>query len=230
VAIINEAVTKGVNDKAQYKKSKFDWLNIPEHWKEIRAKNAFFESDDKAKGVEELLSVSHYTGVTPRSEKNVNMFLAETYEGYKLCKKNDLVINTMWAWMGALGISEYDGIVSSGYGVYRFKNKGTFIPSYLNYLLRTPGYVGEYIKRSKGIHSSRWRLYADEFFQITIICPPIEEQREIVAYIQRETWNIDQTVARFKKEIALLEEYKSSLISEVVTGKIDVREEVAAWT
>jgi type I restriction enzyme, S subunit len=227
-AIINEAVTQGIKQKVQYRKSKLDCLSIPEHWKEIRAKNVFFESQDKAKGDEELLSVSHYTGVTPRSEKNVYMFLAESYEGYKLCKKDDLVINTMWAWMGALGISEYDGIVSSGYGVYRFKNKNTFIPMYLNYLLRTPGYVGEYIKRSKGIHSSRWRLYPDEFFQITIICPPIEEQMDIVVYIQRETHKIDQSVARLGKEIDLLKEYRTALISEVVTGKLDVRQEVVS--
>jgi type I restriction enzyme, S subunit len=226
VAIINDAAIKGVNQKVNYKKSELGWLSIPEHWKEIRAKNVFFESQDKAKGHEELLSVSHYTGITPRREKNVNMFLADSYEGYKLCKKDDLVINTMWAWMGALGISKYDGIVSSGYGVYRFKNKNTFIPMFLNYLLRIPGYVGEYTKRSKGIHSSRWRLYADEFFQITIICPPLEEQRKIVSFIIKETQKIDQSVIKIEKEIALLIEYKNSLISEVVSGQIDVRDEV----
>ena len=225
-AIINEAVTRGVNLKVKCRKSKLNWLNIPEHWKEFRAKKVFFESMDQAKGDEELLSVSHYTGVTPRSEKNVNMFLAESYEGYKLCKKDDLVINIMWAWMGALGVSEYDGIVSSGYGVYRLKNSNTYIPKYLDYLLRTPGYICEYTRRSKGVHSSRWRMYSDEFFQIPIICPSLEEQEDIVNYIQRETHKINLTVIKYEKEIVLLEEYKSALVSEAVTGKIDVREEV----
>ena len=70
-------------------------------------------------GEEELLTVSHLTGVTPRSEKDVNMFEAETTEGYKICLAGDLVINTLWAWMGAMGVSFVNGIVSPAYNVYQ---------------------------------------------------------------------------------------------------------------
>ncbi|EKO3839721.1 restriction endonuclease subunit S, partial [Vibrio harveyi] len=125
------------------KDSGVDWIGvIPEHWEVKRAKYIFDEVDERSKtGDEELLSVSHMTGVTPRSEKNVNMFMAEDYSGSKLCRENDLVINIMWAWMGALGVSSQVGIVSPSYGVYRQKVKDTFNPVYLEYLLKSTKYV-----------------------------------------------------------------------------------------
>ena len=96
-----------------YKDSLFNWLGkIPAHWEEERAKWYFDKIDERSKtGEEELLSVSHITGVTPRSEKNVTMFQAESYEGHKLCQPGELVINSMWAWMAALGVSKNAGIV-----------------------------------------------------------------------------------------------------------------------
>ena len=86
----------------EYKASGVDWIGeIPAHWKVRRNKRIFNERDDRsATGKEELLTVSHITGVSPRAEKNVGMFLPETLEGYKHCSVGDLVINTMWAWMG----------------------------------------------------------------------------------------------------------------------------------
>jgi type I restriction enzyme, S subunit len=81
------------------------WLpEIPAHWEVHRAKRSFREVDERSEnGEEELLSVSHKTGVTPRSQKNVTMFMAESYEGHKLCRPGDIVVNTMWAWMAAIG-------------------------------------------------------------------------------------------------------------------------------
>jgi hypothetical protein len=68
---------------------------------------------------EQMLTVSHLTGVTPRSEKDVNMFEAESYIGHKLCWPDDLVINSLWAWGRGLGVARDHGIVSTAYGVYR---------------------------------------------------------------------------------------------------------------
>jgi len=203
----------------KYKPSNFRYINsIPIHWFEKRAKFIFREIDERSlHGNEELLSVSHYTGVTPRSEKNVNMFLAESYKGSKLCKKHDLVINIMWAWMGALGVSFYDGIVSNGYGVYRFINKGLYNPKYIDYLLRTKKYVGEYIRRSKGIHSSRWRLYTDNFFNIYIISPPLKEQTAIVSFLDHKIGQIDTFINKKQTQIDLFKEYRTAIINEAVT-------------
>src|SRR5690606_24232581 len=99
----------------KYKESRVDWLGeIPEHWGMLKGQFIFDIINNKtAIGTEELLSVSEHHGVKKRSESNVNMFLAANYEGYKLCQKGDLVINSLWAWSRGLGFSEYVGIIST---------------------------------------------------------------------------------------------------------------------
>jgi type I restriction enzyme S subunit len=196
---------------------------IPEHWNIERNKLIFREIDERSKtGQEELLTVSHITGITPRSEKEVNMFLAESMEGYKLCSPDDLIINTMWAWMGALGISDYDGIVSPSYNVYRLNQE--YIPKYLDLLYRTPAYICEITRYSKGVWTSRLRLYPDEFFEIYTVTPPLFEQQQIVEYIEREQNKIQILSEKLQVSIERLKEYRTALISAAVTGKIDVRE------
>jgi type I restriction enzyme S subunit len=120
-ALIANAVTRGLNPAAPLRDSGIDWLGqIPAHWQTENTRWLFKEIDDRSEdGSEELLTVSHLTGVTKRSEKDVNMFLAESNEGYKRCRAGDLVINTLWAWMGAMGVTPHDGIVSPAYNVYR---------------------------------------------------------------------------------------------------------------
>ena len=149
--IIQKATIQGLNSSVPMKDSGVEWVgHIPEHWNVKRAKYLFNEINERSNtGEEELLSVSHMTGVSPRSEKtNVYMFMAEDYTGSKLCHKNDLVMNIMWAWMGALGVSGQTGIVSPSYGVYRQKYENTFNPTYLEYLLKTTKYIEYYNKIS----------------------------------------------------------------------------------
>ncbi len=119
-ALITHAVTRGINPNASLRDSGIPWLGeIPAHWETEHAKWLFIERDVRSEtGEEEMLTVSHITGVTPRSEKNVNMFEAESTEGYKVCYAGDLVINTLWAWMGAMGVSPMHGIVSPAYHIY----------------------------------------------------------------------------------------------------------------
>jgi len=106
---------------SQYQDSGIKWLGeIPEHWIMLNGKYVFTIINDRSeKGEEELLSVSEHYGVRPRSISNVSMFMAESYKGYKLCKVGDLVINSLWAWSRGLGFSDYSGIVSTAYSVYR---------------------------------------------------------------------------------------------------------------
>ena len=113
-AIIHRAVTRGLDPSVPLKASGIPWLgDIPQHWEVLRAKYLYHEVDDRSTaGSEELLSVSHLTGVTPRSQKNITMFKAASYAGHKLCRPGDLVVNTMWAWMGALGVSTHAGIIT----------------------------------------------------------------------------------------------------------------------
>lgn len=122
-----------------YINSNIEWLGeIPSHWEITRNKDIFFERGSLSQlGNETLLTVSHITGVTRRSEKSVTMFMAETMEGYKHCRTGDLVVNTMWAWMGALGTAREDGICSPAYGVYAPRRRIPYSHGYFDYLYRT---------------------------------------------------------------------------------------------
>jgi len=223
--VAERAVTKGISPELPTKEPGLRWLEpIPEHWQVKRARYFFREVDERSEaGEEELLSVSHKTGVTPRSEKNVTMFKAESYEDSKMCRPNDLVINIMWAWMGAMGVSAHAGIVSSAYGVYRPKSAELFDAEYLDYLVRTSLYIAEYNGRSRGVTSSRARMYTEDFYDIPVVRPPLSEQQEIVAHIKRESAALDEAIEKSRIELSLIEEYRTTLISEIVTGKIDVR-------
>ena len=121
-------------------------------------------------GDEEMLTVSHITGVTKRSEKDVNMFEAETTEGYKLCSPGELAINTLWAWMGAMGTASVSGIVSPAYNVYVPCDK--LVPAYVDAMVRMPVFAQEATRYSKGVWSSRLRLYPEGFFEIWLPVPP----------------------------------------------------------
>nr|WP_167385843.1 restriction endonuclease subunit S [Vibrio thalassae] len=224
--IIQQAVTQGLNLNVPMKDSGVDWIGtIPEHWSVKRAKYLLDEINERSEtGLEELLSVSHMTGVTPRSEKNVTMFMAEDYTGSKLCHSGDLVINIMWAWMGALGVSDRTGIVSPSYGVFREQREGTFVPKYLEMLLKSTKYVEYYNKVSTGLHSSRLRFYGHMLFDMAMGFPPYEEQTQIVDYISRECSKVDEAITVQAEQVSKLKEYKTTLINSAVTGKIKVTE------
>ncbi|MDW9783682.1 restriction endonuclease subunit S [Sinorhizobium meliloti] len=196
------------------------WLPpVPEHWTEHRAKTFFREVDERSyTGAEELLSVSHLTGVTPRSQKNVTMFKSASYIGSKLCQPGDIVINTLWAWMAALGTSRHMGIVSPAYGVYRPHRADSFNAEYLDYLLRTRAYVAEYIGRSTGIRSSRLRLYPNQFLDITLLQPPRPEQDKIVAYLRTQDAYVARLLKAKRDLIALMAEQRGILAEQAISS------------
>ncbi|MCB9651942.1 MAG: restriction endonuclease subunit S [Deltaproteobacteria bacterium] len=218
---------EGLKPYPSYKPAELPTLDeVPSHWDQRRAKFLFREVDERSQtGAEELLSVSHKTGITPRSQKNVTMFKAESYVGHKLCRPNDLAINTMWAWMGALGVSRHVGIVSPAYGVYRPTGRGGLVPAYTDALLRTPAFVHEYNRRSTGIQSSRLRLYPEEFLRIPLLVPPVGEQHAIAKFIDHADRRIRRYIRAKQKLINLLEEQKQAIIHQAVTRGLspDVR-------
>ena len=202
--------------------------DTPTHWRMLRNKNLLVESTAVSSGgTEELLSVSHLTGITPRSEKNVSMTEAENLDGYRVVEPGDLVINTMWAWMGALGVSRCSGIVSPAYGVYRPLQGAEFHPPYFDYLYRSRPYVVEMTRFSRGIWSSRLRIYPEVFLRLHVAVPPLDEQCRIATYLDEQTAKIDTLIAETERFIELSRERRSALITAAVTGQIDVRDEVA---
>lgn len=207
----------------EYKDSGVPWLGkIPAHWPEKRAKYYFKEVDERSQtGAEEMLSVSHITGVTPRSQKNVTMFKAESNVGQKLCQPGDLVINTMWAWMSALGVSHHAGIVSPAYGVYRPRTNQDYDNYYLDHLLRIEGYRSEYICRSTGIRSSRLRLYPDKFLSMRVVCPPLDEQQTIAQFLKAQDRLFRKFIRNKRRLVELLKEQKQNIINQAVTRGLD---------
>jgi type I restriction enzyme, S subunit len=222
-AVISHTITHGLNRATTLKFSGADWLgSVPSHWPVERAGHLFIERDERSEtGDEEMLTVSHLTGVTPRSEKTVNMFEAETTEGYKKVYPGDLVINTLWAWMGAMGVSTYAGIVSPAYHVYR--PRPAMHPSYVNALVRMSAFAREASRWSKGVWSSRLRLYPQEMFQILFPVPPLREQLQIGEKIREQDEEMSNLIRESELGITLLQERRIAIISAAVTGKMDLR-------
>lgn len=220
-ATVSQLVTKGLDNKVAMQTSGIPSVGrVPVHWKVQRNKTIFREvNDPSADGSEEMLTVSHITGVTKRSEKEVYMFEAETNEGYKRCQPGDLVINTMWAWMGAAGTAREAGLVSPAYGVYR--PTATLVPEYYDALIRTPEYVAEMSRFSKGVWRSRLRLYPQEFLALRTLLPPPNEQQDIVRECNRQANRILALKAKLDNSIALLRERRQALITAAVTGDLD---------
>lgn len=221
-ALITHAVTRGLNPSASMKRwSLLGDHTVPAHWELLRAKFILRERDVRSvDGSEELLTVSHITGITRRSEKQVYMFMAQTNEGYKTCRQGDVAINTMWAYQGAAGVAPCNGIVSPSYNVYSFMREVD--SRYYDMLLRSRPLIREFDSRSTGIWKSRLRLYPSEFLDIVMPVPPLDEQREIVTSLDADLAKMDRLVDKTRRSIDLLREYRTALISAAVTGQIDI--------
>lgn len=202
---------------SEYKDSGVKWLGeIPRHWEVRKAKYLWRESYAISEnGSEELLSVSQYEGVTPSKGES----RSESLKGYKIVCENDLVINIMLAWLGGLGVSKCNGIVSPAYCIYKII--GNSNPRFLHYLYKTPLYLAEFARHSTGIVPSRWRMYTDDFGQVLTILPPRKEQEAIANYLDAATSKIDEAIGQQQKMIDLLNERKQIIINNAVTKGLD---------
>ena len=209
------------------KNSGVEWIGeIPENWEVKRGKELFFEINDRCKNPENypLLSVSEYYGVAPKSEKiDEGDFIthAETLDGYKICQEGDIVQNIMLAWKRATGMSNYEGLISPAYCIYRpFKGVDS---KYYHYLFRTDVYADLFKQFSTGIIDSRLRLYPAKFLSLKYAYPPKSTQQRIASYLDKKCSKIEETIQNQQQVIEKLKAYKQSLITEAVTGKIKIQ-------
>jgi type I restriction enzyme S subunit len=207
-----------------YKDSGVEWLGaVPAHWELKRFKRIFKERETRSVlGDEMLLSVSAYTGVSPRSEvidDGDHLSRAESLVGYKVCVKDDLVMNIMLAWNRGLAFTQHDGIVSPAYCVFSVVDNS--LPRFLNYLVRSDEYTLYFKAFSAGVIDSRLRIYPDTFGRLVCSVPPPAEQAAIAAFLDGETAKIDELVLEQQRLIALLREKRQAVISRAVTKGLD---------
>ena len=224
-AVITQAVTKGVRGDRPMKDSGIEWIGeIPEEWDITRIKNIFALRDERNNlPLEEVNLISLYTdkGVVQHCDlEKTTGNKASNADGYKLVYENDIVVNIILCWMGAIGRSAYNGVTSPAYDIYVPSDK--IECEYYHHYFRTSGFSGDCFKRGRGIMLMRWRTYSDQFRDIRVPCPPIEEQREILAYLNQKCTVIDTLVTKKEQFLTELESYKKSMIYEYVTGKKEV--------
>lgn len=213
------------------KESGIEWIGgIPADWNVQRIKTIFSMRDERNYlPLKEVNLISLYTdlGVVQHADlENTIGNKASNADGYKKVYENDVVVNIILCWMGAIGRSAYNGVTSPAYDIY--------VPSdeidcrFYHYYFRTPGFSGDCYKNGRGIMAMRWRTYSDEFRSIKVVVPPKEEQTEIAAYLDEKCTEIDALIAKKEQLLTELESYKKSLIYEYVTGKKDIGEQQEA--
>ncbi|HRB28690.1 MAG TPA: restriction endonuclease subunit S [Nitrosomonas sp.] len=230
-AVISHAVTKGLNPNTKMRDSGVEWLGeAPEHWDVKRIGLLFTESSARACSDVELeypvLSVSIHHGISDKelNEEELDRKIARSEDKslYKVVHYNDLAYNMMRAWQGGFGASKLSGLVSPAYVVCQPR---TLLNSYyFELILRTPNAVTELKRYSRGITDFRLRLYWDEFKNICVPVPPAEEIDSILNSISTINSTYDSLVIVAERQIELLQERRTALISAAVTGKIDVRD------
>ena len=227
-AIIHQAVTGQIDVRTglaypEYKPSGLDWLgDVPAHWEVRRNGRLFVQRNETGFPELPVLEVSLNTGIRIRDFGNSDrkQMMAVRSE-YKRAVKGDIAYNMMRMWQGAVGVIPVDGLVSPAYIVAR-PLKGTE-SRYFSTLCRTSMYMAEVDKNSHGIVRDRNRLYWEDFKQMPTLYPPPDEQRLIFRYIDKTTDKIDSAIERARRQITLLREYRTRLVADVVTGKLDVR-------
>jgi type I restriction enzyme S subunit len=223
--LINQAVTKGLNPDAPMKDSAIDWLGqIPAHWETKKLKYLFREVDNRSEnGSETLLSLRMCEGLVPHNDVSEKRIQAENLIGYKKIKKGQIVMNRMRAAIGLFGLASCSGLVSPDYAVFDPWKK--LEEQYFLWLFKTDALKDTFRLESKGLgtgSSGFLRLYFDRFGMIKVPFPGVQEQKQIVAYIDTTSTAISKAVSRINKHIEIMKELKQILIAEAVTGKIKV--------
>ncbi len=235
-SLIAEVTTQGLNPNVAMKSSGVDWIgNIPAHWHIVPFRSYVVERAEKNLGGrnQNLLALSFALGVTRYADKKYNMDrVKDDFSGYQIVHKNDLVLSPNDIIKGSIFVSGHDGCISPMYKVFSNYDTSTYNLYYLSYHLRTKesgrkffyiarGLIGEMLDNGKYV-TRRMTVARQDLLKFKVLLPPIEEQNEIVQYLNEKCTAIEQSIAEKMKQIETLKAYKSSLIYEYVTGKKQV--------
>ncbi|CAG0968802.1 Type-1 restriction enzyme EcoKI specificity protein [Methanosarcinales archaeon] len=232
-AVINQAVPKGLDPDAQMKDSGIEWLGeVPEHWKISKLKYVVkgkLEYGANESAELEDINLPRYIRITDFGAdgklkddtfKSLPFEIAKDY----ILQKGDILFARSGATVGkTFQFKSYQGIACfAGYLIKASPDENRVLSDYL--YLFTKSNVYENWKNNVFIQATIQNIGADKYNYLQITTPSIEEQKSIVQFIESESAKIDSAVSIIEKELLLLQEYRTALISEVVTGKIDVRE------
>ena len=224
-AVINEAVTKGVRRGIVTKESGVNWLDkIPQHWEMRYAKQLFALRRDKAREDDEQLTSSQKYGIISQQEfmeregRRVTVVL-KGEDILKHVEAGDFVIS-MRSFQGGLEYSHVSGKISSAY-VMLIPNHDLVYDRYFRWLFKSESYIRALQGTSDLIRDGQALRYAN-FAKVYLPCIPLNEQKEIADYIDMEVRRIDNAMIPIAKQMELLRERRTRLISDVVTGQVDV--------
>lgn len=205
----------------KYNSVNYDYVSqLPIGW-ELLPNIAIFQERKEKGGIKmETLSVSAIKGIVKASDYDDRKDrTSDDKSEYLIVHEGDIPYNTMLMWAGAVGRSEYKGIVSPAYTVLQPKSKVKINTKYFHYMFRSQ-YYKNYSKRfSYGIVDSRLRLYYTYFKRMYSIVPPLETQNAIVNYLDRKTQQIQEFIAKKERLIELLEEKRKVVISTRLSFK-----------
>lgn len=226
-AIVHHAVTRGVDADVATRESGIEWLGtIPAHWTTPRLKHLFHEVDRRTTtGTEVLLSLRMLQGLVPHTDVSNVPIGANALVGYKHIQQGQVVMNRMRAAIGLFGVATQPGLVSPDYAVFQPASDAD--PEFFVLLFKTQAMGALFRLESTGLgtgSSGFMRLYSDRFGTIRVPCPPLAEQRRIVNYVEQETGRLARVISQLEQELSLVREFHKRIITDVATGKLDVRE------
>lgn len=221
-ATIAYVVTRGLDQNAELMDSGIDYIGkVPAHWKVLLNHRIYKEKSRKFGEEETVLSLSQKDGLLPYENMKERSLHTASYENWKLVFPNDLVLNRFKAHLGVFFSSNYRGIVTFHYGVYEPVMK--ISSKYYEALYHTPEFRRVFASKSNGMTVGLQNLSNTNFYSVYTVYPPHEEQCQIVCKIKEIEEKYRDLIAKINQEIDCLHEYRTRLISDVVTGQIDVR-------
>lgn len=223
-AVIATAVTRGLDPKVKLRDSGVPWLGeIPLHWELRRAKYLFRQSALPVATVDEIVTCFRDGQVTLRRNRREEGFTnADLEVGYQGIRQGQLVLHSMDAFAGAIGVSDSDGRCSPEYIICDPLDGDAIVPEYFGPLLRTMALAGFIQASCPAVRERAPRIRFNNFGEMYLPVPPQREQRAIVDHITRETVKLDAVRAATERTIALLKERRSALIAAAVTGQLEV--------